>query len=118
MTRAPSQDLPARASPMQATREQFLALLCADEGLLRAGFDAIIAAEWPTPLPARQGPGGLARTSPRAQPRHLSPCGPNRVDHTIPASAGGFDSGHVRTTAGTYRARKAGDAPREATLTR
>jgi len=87
-------------------------------GPAAGGFDVIIAAEWSTPLPARQGPGGLARTSPRAQPRHLSPCGPNRVDHTIPASAGGFDSGHVRTTAGTYRARKAGDAPREATLTR
>jgi hypothetical protein len=115
MTRAPSQDLPAPASPRQPTREQFLVLLCADEGLLRAGFDAIIAAEWPTPLPARQGPGVLARTSPRAQPRH---CGPNRVGPTIPASAGGFDSGHVRTPTGTYRARKAGDAPREATLTR
>ena len=28
--------------------EQFLDLVCADEDLLRAGFDAIIAAEWPT----------------------------------------------------------------------
>ena len=31
--------------------EQFLALMCSDEDLLRAEFDAIIAAEWPSPPP-------------------------------------------------------------------
>ena len=29
--------------------EQFLALMCSDEDLLRAEFGAIIAAEWPSP---------------------------------------------------------------------
>jgi len=29
--------------------EQFLALMCSDEDLLRAEFDAIITAEWPSP---------------------------------------------------------------------
>ncbi len=32
--------------------EQFLELLCTDEDLLRAEFDAIIAAGWPSPPPA------------------------------------------------------------------
>jgi hypothetical protein len=31
-----------------SSREEFLALLCADEELLRAEFEEIIAAEWPT----------------------------------------------------------------------
>ena len=41
--------------------EQFLDLLLADEDLLRAEFDAIIAAEWPGPppnLPRRRVRGG------------------------------------------------------------
>jgi hypothetical protein len=33
----------------RGTDEQFLDLLCADEDLLGAEFDAIITAEWPTP---------------------------------------------------------------------
>ncbi len=33
------------------TDEQFLAVLCAEEELMRAEFDAIIAAEWPIPPP-------------------------------------------------------------------
>lgn len=45
--------------------EQFLALVCSDEDLLQAEFEAIIAAEWPTPpaahpplhRPARRPPG-------------------------------------------------------------
>ena len=31
--------------------EQFLGLMCSDEDLLQAEFDAIIAAEWPSPPP-------------------------------------------------------------------
>jgi hypothetical protein len=34
-----------------AAHERFVELLCADEELLRAEFDAIIAAEWPDPPP-------------------------------------------------------------------
>jgi hypothetical protein len=46
-----------RPHPVHAARttdEQFLDLVCADDELLRAEFDAIIAAEWPTPPPAGQ----------------------------------------------------------------
>jgi hypothetical protein len=55
-------------------RDAFLDLLCADEELVRAEFEAIVAAEWPRP-PSRRavvhglhgGSGGPApgRTSPR-----------------------------------------------------
>jgi hypothetical protein len=39
----------------QAVQDEFLALICADEDLLRAEFDAIIAAGWGQPRPpARQ----------------------------------------------------------------
>ena len=68
----------------QATDEQFVELLCADEDLWRAEFDAIIAAEWPGPPQARPerdasaerrpspGPqGSVARVAGRpSQPRH------------------------------------------------
>jgi hypothetical protein len=37
-------------------REEFLALLCADEDLLRAEFDAIVAANWDRPTPPRPTP--------------------------------------------------------------
>lgn len=40
--------------------EEFLELVCADEELLRAEFDAIIAREWPS----RRPPPGLAAASP------------------------------------------------------
>lgn len=39
------------------THDQFVELLCADEDLLRAEFDAIIAEEWPSPPPADPDPG-------------------------------------------------------------
>ena len=35
--------------------EQFVDLLCADDELLRAEFDAIVAAEWPGATPAEPG---------------------------------------------------------------
>jgi hypothetical protein len=58
----------------RSTDEQFLDLLLADEDLLRAEFDAIIAAEWPGQPPGRPGrgaraerrPGGPRRRRPRA----------------------------------------------------
>jgi len=39
--------------PTDTLAEQFIELVCADEDLLQAEFEAIIAAEWPTPPPAR-----------------------------------------------------------------
>ncbi len=50
----------------QTVDEQFVELICSDEELLLAEFDAIIAAEWPTPpsrLP-RRGPGDHPTTPP------------------------------------------------------
>src|SRR6476659_9529514 len=66
-----------------STAEQFVELLCADEDLLRAEFDAIIAAEWPSPprvLPARRGvAGGRPRASTRrARARAVPPSRPRR----------------------------------------
>src|SRR6478735_2298755 len=58
---APADGVDAAAS----TAEQFVELLCADEDLLRAEFDAIIAAEWPEPPPTEPD-GGLA---PARRPR-------------------------------------------------
>ena len=53
-------------APDQAVHEQFLALLCQDEQLLRAEFEDLIAASWPTRSRRRPSPGSAA--SPRAQP--------------------------------------------------
>jgi hypothetical protein len=47
--------------------ERFVELLCADEELLRAEFDAIIAAEWPSPVPAEPDRDADAE---RRRPRH------------------------------------------------
>jgi hypothetical protein len=38
------------------TDEDFLAVICADELLLRAEFEAIIAASWPGPVARREPP--------------------------------------------------------------
>src|SRR5690349_16486263 len=45
--------------------EQFLDLICSDQDLLRAEFDAIIAAEWPSPptTTPRRGAAGERPTS-------------------------------------------------------
>lgn len=67
-----------------STSDLFLELLCADEDLLRAEFEAIVAAEWPSPPPdqpaesniARQGPPGSSSSTrgrpaaPPSRPRH------------------------------------------------
>jgi hypothetical protein len=62
--------------------DAFLELWCADEDLMRAEFDAIIAAEWPTAPPPRRGAAhptepvadrvrGICRTPLPDRPRHL-----------------------------------------------
>ena len=53
--------LPDGADETRSAEEEFLDLLLADDDLLRAEFDAIIAAEWPGPppnLPGRRVRGG------------------------------------------------------------
>jgi hypothetical protein len=58
----PSNPTPdARVEP--SLDDQFLDLVCADEELLRAEFEAIIAAEWPIP-PAAPPPRHPARIPP------------------------------------------------------
>ncbi|HEX5495658.1 MAG TPA: hypothetical protein VFX70_13895 [Mycobacteriales bacterium] len=66
----------------EAVDEEFWALVCGDEELLSAEFDAIVAAEWPSPpvhSPGRSAdhgrPGGPAHEPthglhPRARPAH------------------------------------------------
>jgi hypothetical protein len=61
LTEAPP---PGGTPGARTVEEEFLALICADEQLLQAEFDAIIAAEWPT-TPARPG-----RPSPDAPSDH------------------------------------------------
>jgi hypothetical protein len=64
--------------------EEFLELLCADEELLRAEFDAIIAAEWPGPPPAEPNDGADAARRPRRarRSRQASAAGlPNQPRH-------------------------------------
>jgi hypothetical protein len=50
------------------TSDLFLELLCADEDLLRAEFEAIVAAEWPSPPPAQPAEGNAARRGPPRSP--------------------------------------------------
>lgn len=46
----------ASALRTDTAQEEFLALLCADEDLLRAEFEAIIDANWDRPVPQRPVP--------------------------------------------------------------
>lgn len=70
----------------RAVEERFCDLLCSDAELLRAEFDAIIAAEWPDPpppetrrQPARRGPGpehpGNRSANPLTRPDQYRPLG-------------------------------------------
>ena len=96
----------------RSTDEQFLDLLLADEDLLRAEFDAIIAAEWPGQPPGRPGrgtraerrPGGTQRRRPQAAG---SPGWPR------PLRIGGWprQRSPPRATGDRPTTRKAGDFP-------
>ena len=50
---------PETSTVERSVGEQFVDLLIADEGLVRAEFDAIIAAEWPSP-PTDEPTGGAS----------------------------------------------------------
>jgi hypothetical protein len=60
--------LDATQPSTRAMDEQFCELLCADEDLLRAEFDAIIAAEWPSPATGRTIPWRRRRATPTPSP--------------------------------------------------
>jgi len=78
-------DSRADATP---TRDEFLALVCADQEWLRAQFDAIIAAEWPSPPPVQPGRGDAAKPPPGpAAPRRPASRPPNPSRHP---GAGGW----------------------------
>ncbi len=73
-----------RGDVARGSDEQFLDLICSDDELVQAEFDAIIAAEWPSPPPTRprrDTPGG--RHPGRGQrPRPAAPDGlPLRPRH-------------------------------------
>jgi hypothetical protein len=62
--------------------EEFLGLVCADEELLRAEFDALIAATWGQPHPARPRRAGWPTPPPRRRPRpEFARPGPMRAPH-------------------------------------
>ena len=65
------------------TDEQFLQLIYADEDLLRAEFDAIIAAEWPSPPPVEPASAGADGRPGRGERRgHIGAPPPPRPPHT------------------------------------
>ncbi len=61
---------PVVHAAVEEIEEEFLALVCADEELLRAEFEAIIAEEWGTP-----GPPDLPRRSSCPGQPPQDPCG-------------------------------------------
>jgi len=66
-----------RGDVTRGSHEQFLDLICSDDELVQAEFDAIIAAEWPSlppHRPRRDNPGGR-HPSRRGQPP--APSGPD-----------------------------------------
>ena len=82
------------AAGVEEVEERFLALVCADEELLRAEFDAIIASAWgqPTPPPRRR---------PTRRPGPPAPRRERRAD----GSAGGLP-GRQHYPAGAGRSRQ------------
>jgi hypothetical protein len=65
-----------------AADEEFLAIVCAEEDLLRAEFDAIIAAGWPSPSPDPPADDNAVQRSPgpaRRQPNVGQARLPNRA---------------------------------------
>jgi hypothetical protein len=67
-----------------AAEEEFLAIVCSDEDLVRAEFEAIIAAEWPSLPPGAPADGVAVERSPgpaRRQPRGGQARLPNGARH-------------------------------------
>jgi hypothetical protein len=109
----------AGLAAMRGADEQFLDVICADEDLVRAEFDAIIAAEWPSPPPARPDRGADAERRPcrtrqrreasvadlPSRPRHPGIGGWTRQRSPPPTP------GVRQPYAGTTEDRKVGDRP-------
>jgi hypothetical protein len=67
-----------QSGAVPSVEEEFLALLCSDEELLRAEFEEIIAAEWPSPPPDATGATDRAGDPPR-RTRHRGTAGLARL---------------------------------------
>jgi hypothetical protein len=63
------------ADVTRTTDEQFLELLYANEDLLRAEFDEIIAAQWPSPPPGKPDRGAAAERRPSCGRQHREASG-------------------------------------------
>jgi hypothetical protein len=66
----------ARDGALLGLDEQFLELMCADEELLQAEFDAIIAEEWPDSSPPTDLPAESSGDSSRPSGPRLTRAGP------------------------------------------
>jgi hypothetical protein len=90
----------ARTATRTVTRtvdEQFLTLICSDEDLLRAEFDAIIAAEWPGPPTNNRAADPPTAALPAMPPAAASIAVQDRwPDHNTPAPADGLGNAHPR----------------------
>jgi hypothetical protein len=69
--------------------EQFLDLVCHEQDLLAAEFDAIIAAEWPTPPADRPGRGAVGRHADGEADRTADPV-PGSVSRPRHPGVGGW----------------------------
>jgi hypothetical protein len=82
--------MPSRPATRDTTArtvdEQFVDLICNDQDLLAAEFDAIIAAAWPTPPAARPGRGALGEHAGRGTARRAAD--PVRDLPTLPRHPG------------------------------
>ena len=70
--------------------EQFFDLICNDVELVAAEFDAIIAAEWPTPPPSTPGRGVAGGQPTDGTARHAVACGGGRSAQPSHPGIGGW----------------------------
>jgi hypothetical protein len=66
-----------RGDVTRGSNVQFLDLICADDELVQAEFDAIIAAEWPSPPPDRPRRHNPGSRHPGRRGQHPAPSGPD-----------------------------------------
>jgi hypothetical protein len=78
-----------RVATPSATEEAFIDLVCADDELLHAAFDAIVAQEWPVPpsVPPAPRRAGLPAPGSGSRRRRLPPDGRRPVPPDLPVSA-------------------------------
>jgi len=70
--------------------EQFFDLVCNDEELVAAEFDAIVAAEWPTPPPGIPGRGAAGGQPPGGAARRAIERGAGPLSRTRPPGVAGW----------------------------